>query len=294
MVEVLAVSAAFMYATGDVMVKRGLQGSNAITATVVSQLVTASLFLLLFLSFLSVRSLESTYILYFMAAGVLAPGLFRFLYYTGVNRLGVAISSPIVNAYSIVAILTAILVLHERLTPVIAASALGIVCGAYLLTRSAAAPGGGGKAGRKLRRTALLFPFAAMAVRGFSEVFRKTGLLALHSPILGAAVANVTGCLFTLSYMGLSGNLRGALVLPRRSLWYFLGSGFAVTAAWVLAFSALAGGALVRVTPLLTTSPLFTLLISYFFLKGIERITPKITFGAVLIVGGIIFMKLGA
>lgn len=293
MVELLAVAAAFMYSTADVMVKKGLQGSNAVTATVVSQLVTGSLFLLLFLLFVPFGALDSRSVFYFMAAGVLAPGLFRFLYYTGVNRLGVAVSSPIVNAYSLVAILTAIVVLDERLTSVIALSTLAILAGAYLLTRG----GGAGnleRAARKRRRLDLLFPLAAMVVRGFSEVFRKTGLLAINSPILGAAVANVTGCVFTLAFMGLSGKLRGTFLLPRRSLGYFLCAGIAVTTAWVLAFSALAGGALVRVTPLLTSTPLFTLLIGYFFLRGIERITPRIAIGAVLIVAGILFMKLGS
>lgn len=291
MIELLAVAAAFMYGAGDVMVKRGLQGSNVITATMVSQLVTAILFFLLFLLFVPLNFLQSRSIPHFMAAGVLAPGLFRFLYYTGVNRLGVTVSSPIVNAYSLMAIIIAILILDEKLTLPLALSALGILFGAALLTQEVA-PGEPGKRLHNLRRTDLIFPFGAMVVRGLSEVLRKSGLLALNSPVLGAMVANVTGFLFTSALMGFSGKLAGSLLFNRRSLLYFLGSGFVVAMAWTLAFYALAGGALVRVTPLLATTPLFTLLLSHFWLRGIERVTPRMVMGTVLIVGGIIFTKL--
>jgi len=293
MIEILAITAAFMYSASDVMVKRGLQGSNVITATMVSQLVSAVIFLLLFLFFVPVDFLRSRSILLFMAAGILAPGLFRFLYYSGFNRLGVTIVSPIANSYSLIAILIAILLLHEKLTLHLALSALGILSGAILLTR-AVAPGESGMKLRNFRRTDLIFPLGAMVVRGLSEVLRKSGLLALNSPVLGAMVANVTGFLFSLALMAFSGKLGGTLVLNRRSLLYFLGSGFFVVAAWTLAFYALSSGALVRVTPLLTTTPLFTLLLSYFVLRGIERVTAKMVLGTAFIVGGIMFATLAS
>lgn len=291
MVTTLALITAFFYAVNSICIRRGLPGSTPTTAAVVSLSVSASIFVLLFFIFVPFRDLRSPATPVFVLAGILAPGIFRFLSYTGVDRLGVTISTPISNSQTFVAVAIGVLILGEPITASLIAGTLLIGAGVILLT-SEAHKGKPAQATRIVSKKDLLFPISAALVRGTSEALRKEGLTLLALPLFGTMVANLTGFLTSMVIMGVTGGRRLSLVGTPRSYLMFVLGGMASATAWVASFNALVRGDLVRVAPLITTSPLFALALSYVFLRQMERFTWKIIVGTVTIVTGIIFIKL--
>ena len=45
------------------------------------------------------------------------------------------------------------------------------------------------------------------------------------------------------------------------------------------------------ISPVLATNPLFTLLFASIFLRGVERITPRVVLGALLVVAGVVVLS---
>jgi uncharacterized membrane protein len=106
------------------------------------------------------------------------------------------------------------------------------------------------------------------------------------SPVPGFAI-NVTTALVAFSaFLVASGNL-GALVSGRRSFAYFVAAGVAENAGVFLTLLALNRGAVSVVTPLAATAPIFALLLSFLFLRGIETLTGRVVLGTLLTVLGV-------
>ena len=59
----------------------------------------------------------------------------------------------------------------------------------------------------------------------------------------------------------------------------------------MLMFQALSRGPVVVLSPVVSTNPLFTLLFASIFLRGVERITPRVVAGALLVVGGVVVLS---
>jgi uncharacterized membrane protein len=76
--------------------------------------------------------------------------------------------------------------------------------------------------------------------------------------------------------------------MERESLLFFIGAGLIAVSAQVTNFIAIGQGDLSVIIPILNTTPLFTVLFSALFLRSLETIAPRIIFGAVLMVAGVI------
>ncbi len=136
------------------------------------------------------------------------------------------------------------------------------------------------------------FGIGAALAYAISSVLIRQGLADLAPPLVGAAVGLLSGTL-ALAIIG-TRNLGGAkLVQNKRSIVFLLISGVAASLGVVSSFFALSLAPVVLVSPLQSTSPLFTLLLSYLFLSHLERITPKLIMGSILVVLGAILLTIG-
>jgi len=292
MIEILSLATALMYALSHIAVRKGLAfGSNAITAANVSLVITFFVFLALLVALVPLHQWSLRALPIFLAAGILAPGLFRFFLYSAISRVGVAVSSVATNIYPLVAVATSMGFLGERLTP-LKALGIGLILAAVLL----AAPKGEGRVfdlGTLSNRGFLLAVTAAL-VRGGSETLRKSGLFVLDSPIFGAAVGNAGGFLVSVFLLAGSSSTRRALTYEKNSFLYFVFSSLCTVAAWLFGFYALSLGEVVRVAPLVGTVPLFTVLLSTVLLRGVEQITPRIMVASLLVVIGVVSVHLGS
>ncbi len=292
MIELLSLATALMYALSHIAVRKGLAfGSNAVTAAILSLFVTFFVFLVLLFVFVPIHQWSVWALPYFFSAGILAPGLFRFLLYSAISRVGIAVATVATNVYPLVAVVVSMIFLGEQLTPLKALGVAFILSAVFL-----AAPKG---ENRRFDLSAFsnrgfMLAITAALVRGASEPLRKSGLLVLDSPIFGAATANGAGFLVSVILLAGSSSTRNSLTYEKKSIIYFLLSSLFQVAAWILGFYALSYGDVVRVAPIVGSVPLFIVLLSSVLLRGVEQITPRIVVASVLVCVGVVTIHLGS
>ena len=126
---------------------------------------------------------------------------------------------------------------------------------------------------------------------GTSAVLVRKGLGVLAPPLVGATIAMFSATLI-LAMMGArspEGNLRQkrkpVVLLAITGVFGGLGIAFS--------YLALSLAPVVMVNPFISTSPLFALLLSHFFLGRLERITLRIVLGTFLVAAGAVLITIG-
>jgi uncharacterized membrane protein len=120
---------------------------------------------------------------------------------------------------------------------------------------------------------------------GVVAVLRKIGLGGM-APLPGFAV-NVTAALVAYAAFLLASRQTAVMICRGRSLVYFVLAGVTENLAVFLLVFALSRGAVSVVAPLSSVSPVFVLVLSFFFLRGIEMLNVRIIAGTMLIVAGV-------
>ncbi len=119
-----------------------------------------------------------------------------------------------------------------------------------------------------------------------AAILRKLGLGILQSPLLGVTFTSIAGLVFILGF---------SVVMPpghRPDLrwgkaWFFYGlCGLIYTATFLLSFHANMRGDITIVTPISSMAPFFALVMSYLFLRDVERVTGLVVAGTALSVAG--------
>jgi uncharacterized membrane protein len=136
LVIVFSLLAAFFFAAHYVAVKFGMRTSNPMTATLISSITNALFLWIITLLFLPFDFFWNKGMLYLAIAGLLAPCLARVFMYTGIEKVGVSITSPIKETAQFFAAFAAIVFLGERLTNFIGLATIMTVMGVILLSRS--------------------------------------------------------------------------------------------------------------------------------------------------------------
>ncbi len=106
------------------------------------------------------------------------------------------------------------------------------------------------------------------------------------APIPGFAV-NVTAALVAYTAFLVASRQSALMVCRGRSLVYFAAAGVAENVGVCLVVLALSVGTVSVVAPLASVSPIFVLVLSFFFLRGIEMLNRRIVVGTLLIVSGV-------
>lgn len=129
------------------------------------------------------------------------------------------------------------------------------------------------------------FALGAAVAYGTSQVLTRQTVSHLAPPLVGAFIALGFGtagfALLSLRSLGARGPhfWRGAA--------FFVAAGVFSALGVVLLFVALSRGEVVVISPVVATNPLFTLLFAAVLLRGLERITPRVVAGALLVVAGV-------
>ena len=138
--------------------------------------------------------------------------------------------------------------------------------------------------------TGVAFALGAALAYGGSQVLTRQAIGHLAPPLVGSLIALFWG---TLGFAILSArNLGGRGDHFRRGTLFFAAGGVFSAMGVLLMFFALGRGQVVVISPVLATNPLFTLLFASIFLRGMERITPRIVLGALLVVSGVAVLSL--
>jgi len=137
----------------------------------------------------------------------------------------------------------------------------------------------------------IAFGIGAALAYGAGSVLIRQGLSELAPPLVGAAISLLSGTLVLLIIT--ARDLKASLPHNRKAVGFFLLSGLGTGLGILSSFFALSLAPVVIVSPLQSTNPLFALLWSYLFLRRLERITPRLISGSILVVFGVTLITIG-
>jgi len=284
-----ALLSAFFFAAHSVAVRGGLKGSNPMTATLVSSITNTVFLWVVTILFFPFSVFLNRGLLYLSIAGFLTPCLARVFMYTGIEKVGVSITASIKETAQFFAAAVAIVVLGEQLTVAIVIATLMTIAGVLLLSRSASDEK---KADRfQWQKKDLIFPFTAAMLYGVSRFFRRLGMITVTSAWGGATVmATISLLFFPLILWTMPNNRR--LKMDKKGFYFFVLGGLMGGIGQVFALAAFRLGEVVVVGPLVSTAPFFSLLLTFVFLKKLERLRVNVILGAVLIVAAVAILTL--
>jgi DME family drug/metabolite transporter len=276
-VHLLALVAAFSSASATIFIRQGLRGSKPFAGLWINLAVGTVGLWAAVLGTGGIGRVSATGFALFGLAGLVGTVGGRLLRFVSIEKVGASISAALTNLNPLISSGLAILLLGERVTAAIVAGTVVIVLGTTLLS------GGGRRVG--VRPAHLALPVLSAICFGVVAILRKVGLSQMGA-VMGSAVNVSTALIAFTAFLLASGN-RGAVTCRRRSLGYFVAAGVAENAGVFLNVVALGRGTVSVVAPLYGSSPIFVLLLSYFFLRGVEVLSGRIVAGTALIVLGV-------
>ncbi len=157
------------------------------------------------------------------------------------------------------------------------------------MTQTASPPAPAEHTPRRTLVTGVAFALGAAMAYGSSQVITRQIIGDLAPPLTGTLISLFWG---TLGFALLSArNLGSRGDHFRRGTLFFAAGGIFSAAGVLLMFNALELGQVVVIAPVLATNPLFTLVFASVFLRGVERITPRVILGALLVVSGVMVLS---
>lgn len=143
------------------------------------------------------------------------------------------------------------------------------------------------------RANLLGYLFALVSALGYSAVtiIAKKGLLSYSSPVAAVSVSLFSGTLFMALFS--FRNVGGHSTRGKKGILFFLLSGAMAGVGQLAMYLALGQAPVVVVSPLTNVTPLLTILLVYVFLRGLEKVSPRVALAAVLVVAGVIMISLG-
>jgi uncharacterized membrane protein len=206
LVEGIALVTAITNAVSALFISKGMRGSNALSAAIVSTSVQAGILTAILI--VQLPSLNGMAVALFALSGVFALGVGRLLYFVAVGRIGLAVSSAVIGCNPLISALLAIVLLGERFVFAVFVGALLVVVGIFLLSGTTRRTAGGG---------ALVIPFLSALSYSLANVIRKAALNYQPDPTLGAQIGAMAGSLCLLAYLIAAGRL-GEIRVDRRGL----------------------------------------------------------------------------
>ena len=288
----LSLLAAICLGGGAVSARAAMPGVHPFTTIVVSLVVgfVGVLIVVLVFAYSELAEVPQRVLPWILVLGVVQFVGGRSLGYLSVSSIGASRTALFISTQAPFAALLAITLTGEALRPLIAVGTVGVV-GALLL-----ASGDSLTEGWRTDRRYLIGCLTALAAgvsMGGASVLAKHTIGIYGSPLTITLLGMLVAMIIMVPSLGATA-VRSPAV--RTFGWKSMGlvsvSGVCTTIAIVAQFSAVQRADVVVVVPILATFPLWTLLLSHVFIARLERITLRLTIGALLAVGGVIAVAL--
>jgi uncharacterized membrane protein len=275
-----ALCSAFLFALSNHFTNIGLEGTDARTGTLVSIAASAIVYWLISPIFVESWYWLTWACLLFAAVGIIRPSLSSVLATSSIKIMGPTLTSALTAATPLFGAFFAITFLGEQLTVPIAIGTMAVVAGAVV----------GSWSTQGVKRSwplwALSLPLGASLIRALGHVVTKYGLVEVPSPSFAVMVSNTVSLMVALAAFKMQSR---PFVGTRQSHMWFIGAGVANALSLQFLNSALQIGDLVAVVPIVSATPVFTMLMGYFWF-GREVITARTLWTIALIVPGVILV----
>lgn len=275
---------AVSFAFANISVRRGMEYSTPLTATFVSLVIhTVSLWIVVALT-VGIPEVAATALVAIVVTGIVQP-IMRHCHYTGIHMIGTSRAVTLRNTFPLPAVLIGILILGEPITPLGIIGTLlvviGIVFTSWRIDQHLTS----------FRWTYLLYPIATALITAGVHPLRRYAMVQSHEPLFFTAIVGPVSLLSFAMYYALP-VCGEKLVWDRRAFWPFLISGVFETTAVLLMLFAFSLGPVVIVSPIASTTPIWTAILSAIFLREVERINLASVIGTVCVVAGVIAISL--
>src|SRR4029077_4735401 len=174
----------------------------------------------------------------------------------------------------------AILFLGESLNLPIVLGTISIVAGVALISWQ-------GIQKASFRWWHIAYPLGAAFLAGVSHPLRRYALSLANEPLYLAAIIGIVALPWLGSYLLLPSE-RAQAVWDPKCIVPFLAAGLFETLGILLVIIALSVGQVVLVAPIVATGPMWVLLGTWLFLRGIERINLRTVLGTASVIAGTI------
>lgn len=236
-----------------------LDHMDAATGTLINIATTTLIFLALSPLYLDPDTLVTLPVLYFAAAGLIVPSLSITFATLSVKKIGPGLTAGLAATSPIFALLIAVIFLGEVATAPILAGTLIVICGVMFIAGFRS-----GQTAIAWPLWAIVLPLAAALARGIAHPLMKLGLTEIPNPLTAGLVSTAVS-LLVLSILRL-GSGRGLPAWNRGYGWFALCG--VINALGIVGIgTALSIGNVIVVSPLIATTPVFTLLLGYFFFR---------------------------
>jgi drug/metabolite transporter (DMT)-like permease len=273
----LALVAAACFGGALVVTQFGLRHARPVVGATVSVTCTLLIWCALAPFMLDLRGWHVGALAIFAVVGLFYPAIVTLLTYESNRQLGPTLTGAVSCTAPLFAVLTAMLLLDERLALPTALGAGVIVVGLFMLMARAplrTAPG-----------WRLVLPFSGAVLRGVAQTLTKFGLLLWPSPFTAALVGYTTSAAVMWGADAAS-SARAARRISRAGVLWFMAVGVLNGSAVLLMYHALNIGSVSAVSPIVATYPLFTMLFSAMFLRT-ETLSTKAVAGVILAISGV-------
>lgn len=281
---ILAMTAAFMFATGGQFQNIGLKTLDSRTATMIAIGTSGFVFWLMAPWWLDVSYFSHPAVLIFAAIGLIRPAISANLSVAAIKHLGPTLTMTLAATSPLFGATFGILILNEMLTAQIAIGTVGIVMAVIILTRRK----------RGVPATwpawALMLPIGAALIRATAHLFIKIGLEYIPDPYFVGLVGSTVAFIATGTLWRVNPN-RTEISFKNPGVLWFLAAGTTFAGAIISLNTALFKGDIVTVVPLIATSPIFSMLMSVFIFRR-EKITWQIVVAILIVMPSMVLVAL--
>ncbi len=258
LVPAIAFAASIVFAVSNHVQHIALDHMDVRTGTIVNVATTALVLWLAAPLFLVPESLLTRAAALFAIAGLVVPSLSMTLHTLSVRIIGPGITAGLTSTSPVFAMVIAVAVLGEIVTGRILVGTAIVVSGIGFIALSSR------NVGVSWPVWAVLIPLGAALTRGFAHNIIKFGLNELPSPMTAALISSTVSLLVLLIVNGASRQK-----FPRLGPgYYWFGLLGILNAIGLIGINmALHLGDVVVVSPLIATTPVFTLLIGWMFFR---------------------------
>jgi len=278
--QLIALGAALSYAISGIAARRGMRYSTPITVTLVSMAVHAVTLWAAVLLTGGVPSVSWWVLFLFAFTGTLQP-IIRLFTYAGIFYVGASRGTTLRSAHPLFSTGLAILFLGEQVSFPVMLGTFLIVAGITLISWQPETQ----KA--LFRWWYVAYPLGAAFLAGVSHPLRRYALSLANEPLYLAAIIGIVALPWLGSYLLLPSR-RAQAVWDPRCIWPFLAAGLFETLGILLVIIALSVGQVVVVSPIVATGPMWVLLGTWLFLRGIEQINLRTVLGTACVIAGTI------
>lgn len=283
--EVTALLASISFALFAVYGWLGLRHSTPLTATVISLAARTITLGIAVVLFGGVPDFAKRALVVFIILGLMQT-VISLLTFMGLQKIGTSRSQPLRNSYPLWSTVIAIALMGERASAAVLLGTLLVVAGVVIISwKPEVAP-------PSYRWWHVVYSMIAGLLAGVAFPLRRYGLTITNEPVFFSFVVAIVSLLGAVPYTLWTGGER-KLIWHRRAVIDFFLSGFFEALGALLTLIALTTGRVVIVSPIVATTPLFSLMISLIFLRGKERITTVTVLGTMAVVVGTIAITLG-